>query len=98
VAKDAQGRSELKNDSRQPRGLLKNRHGEDLKKNQLALSQGMLKTGDADDDEVDDEVRTTVPSQNCATETLRTEKSFLRTHYLKLSPISAERCGGGAEK
>jgi hypothetical protein len=46
---------------------------------QLALSQGMLMRGD--DDDVD-EVRTTVPSQNCATATLSTEESFLQTQYL----------------
>jgi hypothetical protein len=42
----------------------------------------MLKKGDDDDDEVDDEVRNTVPSQNCATATLSTEETILRTQYL----------------
>jgi hypothetical protein len=37
----------------------------------------MLKRGDDNNDEVDDEVRTTVPSQNCATATQSTEESFL---------------------
>jgi hypothetical protein len=41
----------------------------------------MLKRGDHDKD-VDDEVRTTVPSQNCPTSTLITEESFLWTQYL----------------
>ncbi len=45
----------------------------------LSLSQGMLKKGD---DDVDDEVRTIVPSQNHATTTLSTEEFFLRTQYL----------------
>jgi hypothetical protein len=42
----------------------------------------MLKKGDDEGDEVDDEVRTTVPSQNRATATLSAEESFLRTQYL----------------
>jgi hypothetical protein len=43
----------------------------------------MLKKGDDDNDEVDDEVRATVPSQNNATATLlNTEEYFLRTQYL----------------
>jgi hypothetical protein len=41
----------------------------------------MLKRGD-DDDDVDEEVRTTVLSQNHSTETLSTEESFLQTQYL----------------
>jgi hypothetical protein len=41
----------------------------------------MLKRGDYDD-EVDDEVRTNVPSQNCATATLSTEEPFHQTQYL----------------
>jgi hypothetical protein len=41
----------------------------------------MLKRGD-DDDGVDDEMRTTVQSQNHATATLITEESLLRTQYL----------------
>jgi hypothetical protein len=53
----------------------------------------MLERGDDDNDDVDDEVRTTVWSQNRATATQCTEESFLRTQYF--SPlISAERCGG----
>jgi hypothetical protein len=51
------------NDSQQPRDL-KNRHSDSLRKSQLPLSQGMLKKGDDDDDEVNDDVRITVPSQN----------------------------------
>jgi hypothetical protein len=39
----------------------------------------MLKKGDDDDDEVDDEVRTTVPSQNCVIATLSTDP---RTQYI----------------
>jgi hypothetical protein len=41
-----------------------------------------LKNGDDDDDEVDDEVRTTVPSQIHVTAKLSTEEFFLRTQYL----------------
>jgi hypothetical protein len=52
------------NDSRQPRDLT----GSDgPKKSQLTLSQGILKRGD-DDDEVDDEVSTTVPGTDPITE------------------------------
>jgi hypothetical protein len=39
----------------------------------------MLKKGDDEDDEVDDEVRTTVLSQNLAIATLSTEEFFLGT-------------------
>jgi hypothetical protein len=60
---------ESENDSGQPRDLLKNRQSGSLKKSQLTLSQGMLKQGDGHDDEVDNEVRTSVPSQNRATAT-----------------------------
>jgi hypothetical protein len=42
----------------------------------------MLKKGNDDDDEVDYEVRTTVPSQNSVTATLSTEEFFLKTQYL----------------
>jgi uncharacterized protein YjbI with pentapeptide repeats len=50
----------------------------------------MLKRGD-DEDEVDDEVRTTVPSQNHATATLSTEESFLRIHRLNFERLNFER-------
>jgi hypothetical protein len=74
---------ELENNSMKPRDPLKNRLSVSLKKNQLTLSQGMLKKGNVDDDAVDDdEVRTTVSSQDCATATLKTEEFFLRTRYL----------------
>ncbi len=46
------------------------------------LFQGMLKKGDEDNGEVDDEEGTTVQSQIIATTTLNTEESFLRTQYL----------------
>jgi hypothetical protein len=43
----------------------------------------MLKMGDVDNDaEDEDEVRTTVRSQNIATATLSTEEYFLKTQYL----------------
>jgi hypothetical protein len=61
VAKDAQTRVE--NNSRKPRGLLQTGQSDSPKKSQLITSQGMLKKRD-DDNEFDDEVRTTVPSQN----------------------------------
>jgi hypothetical protein len=74
---------ELENNSMKPRDLLKNRPSVNLKKNQLTLSQGMLKKGNVDDDAVDDdEVRTIAPSQDCVTATLKTEEFFLRTQYL----------------
>ncbi len=58
----------------------------------------MLKRED-NDDEVDDEVRTTVPSQNRATATLSTEESFLRTQYLIVLPSYQQRgVGGGGSK
>jgi hypothetical protein len=41
----------------------------------------MLKRGD-DHDDVDDKVRTTVPSKNHATTTLSTEEPFVGTQYL----------------
>jgi hypothetical protein len=50
-----------------------------------------------DDGDVDDEVRTTVPSQNHATATLSTEESFLRTLYLELSPHISREVWGGQE-
>jgi hypothetical protein len=88
-------KGEFENDSRQSRDLLRNRQSNSLKKSQLTLSQGMLKRED-DGDEVDDEVRTTVPSQKGATATLRAAESFLRTQYSKLSPhISREVWGVG---
>jgi hypothetical protein len=59
--------------NRQPRDLPKNAQSDSLKKSQpTLLSQEMLKKGDDDSDGVDDEVRTTVPSQNLATATLST--------------------------
>jgi hypothetical protein len=55
----------------------------------------MMKKGDvivvAEDD--DDVVRTS-GSQNQATATLCTDEFFLRTKFIQLSLISAERCGG----
>jgi hypothetical protein len=46
----------LENNSRKPRDLTKNRHIDSLKKDQLTLSQGMVKKGDdvAVDDDDDD--------------------------------------------
>jgi hypothetical protein len=57
----------------------------------------MLKV-DLVDDGDDDEVRTTVPSQNPATATLRTEEFFLRTQFffIALPYISIEVWAGGA--
>ncbi len=65
--------------TRQPRVLLMNKQNASLKKSQFTLSQGMLKKGD-DDDEVNDEVRSSA-SQNRVTATLCTEEFFLRTQY-----------------
>jgi hypothetical protein len=42
----------------------------------------MLNKGDDDTDEVDDEVRTIVPSQNHVTATLGTMEFFFRTQFL----------------
>jgi hypothetical protein len=84
----------LENDSRQLRNILKYRHNGSIEKRQLTLSQGMLKKGDYDHDEVDDEVSTTV-SQSCATATLCTEEFFLRPQFLYLSAlINREEWGG----
>jgi hypothetical protein len=47
-------KSESKNDSRQPRDLFKNGQSDCPKKSKLTLSQGLLKSGD-DEDDVDDE-------------------------------------------
>jgi hypothetical protein len=44
--------------------LIKSRQSDSLKKSQLTLSQGILKKRNDGDDEVDDEMRITVPSQN----------------------------------
>jgi hypothetical protein len=52
----------------------------------------MLKRGD-DVDDVYDEVRTTVPSHNHATEILSTEEPFLHTRIYSSPLISALRCG-----
>jgi hypothetical protein len=52
----------------------------------------MLKKGDDDADEFDDRVRTTVPSQNCATAIVNNPPSGLYIYSSLL--ISAERCGG----
>jgi hypothetical protein len=58
----------------------------------------MLKKGDNDNDQVYDEVRTTVLSQNIVTATLSTEELLLRTH-LYLSPhISTEVGWGGGQE
>jgi hypothetical protein len=54
--------------------------------------------GDDDDDEVDDEVRTTLPSQNHATVTLSSEEFFLRFSIFSFPLTSAERCGRGGHK
>ncbi len=59
-------KGELENSSRQPRVLLKNRHCDSLQKSQLAHFLGMLKKGNVADD---DDLRTTVQSQNHATAT-----------------------------
>jgi hypothetical protein len=48
---------------------------------------GMLKRGD-DDDEVDDEVRTSGPSQNRVTATLSSEESSLRTSVVFIALTS----------
>ncbi len=58
----------IRNESGQPRDILKNRQS-DSPKRELTLCQGMLKRGD-DVNDVDDEVRAIVPSQNHATATL----------------------------
>ncbi len=73
---------ESENISKQPRDLLKNRLSNSLNKSQVTPSQGMLERGDDDSDDVDDEVRITVWSQNHATATQCSEESFLRTQYL----------------
>jgi hypothetical protein len=95
VARDAQ--EESGSDFSQPRDLLKNRKSDSLKNSQLTFSRRNMKKGDIDDDaDDDDEVRTTVSSQSCATATLSTEELFLRTQYLLYNSrhISAVRCGG----
>jgi hypothetical protein len=51
----------------------------------------MLKKGDDDNDEVDDEVRTTMLSQNCAKAKLSTEESFLRTQFFILLPLYQQK-------
>jgi hypothetical protein len=73
----------LENNSRKPRGLIKNRHSDSLKKGQLTLSQGMVKKRDdgAVEDDDDDVMRTSV-SQKRVTATLCTEELFLRTQYI----------------
>jgi hypothetical protein len=63
---------------RQPRDLVKKKP----KTESTYSFLGILKKGDGHDDKVDDEVRTTVASQNHVTETLRTEEFFLRAQYL----------------
>jgi hypothetical protein len=76
---------ELENNSRKPRDLTKNRHGDILEESQLTLSQVKMKKGDDvavyDRDDDDDMVRTSV-SLNRVTATLCTEESFLRTQYI----------------
>jgi hypothetical protein len=59
-----------KNDSRQPRDLLKNRHSDSLKRVNFLFLNNV----------VDDEKRTSA-SQNSATATLCTEEFFLRTPF-----------------
>ncbi len=86
-------KGELENNSRKPRGLLKNRHSDSLKKNQLTLSQGMMKKGDICDDADDDKVRTRT-SQNHATALVCTEEFFLRTQYICIAlPLNQQRYG-----
>jgi hypothetical protein len=63
------------------KGLTKNGQSDSPKNSQLTLFLGTLKRSD-DDNVVDDEARTTVPSENPATATTSTEESFLWTHYL----------------
>ncbi len=68
--------------SKKPRGLVKNRNSDSLNKGQLTLSQGKIKKGDdvaVDDD--DDTVRTSV-SQDQVKATLCTEELFYRTKYI----------------
>jgi hypothetical protein len=55
----------------------------------------LLKKGDDNNDEVDDEVKTTVPSQNRGTATLlNTEESFLSV-FIVLSYQQRDVGGGG---
>jgi hypothetical protein len=61
VNKDTQGR--VRNVSRKPGDLFKNRHSDSLKKSQPTLSQGMLQKGDVNDDaDYGDEMGTTALS------------------------------------
>jgi hypothetical protein len=55
----------------------------------------LLKKGDDDGDEVDNDVRNTLP-QNHATATQTTEESFLYSVFIVL-PSYQQRCGGGTE-
>jgi hypothetical protein len=65
------------------------------KKSQMTLSQGILKRCH-DDDDVDEEVRTTVPSQNSATATLSAQElSIYSSHIIHM--YQPMRCGVGAE-
>jgi hypothetical protein len=73
-------KGELDNNSRKLRDLLKNRHSDSLKKDQLTPSQGMMKKGD--DVAVDDDVVRTSVSQNIVTSILCTEELFLGTQYI----------------
>jgi hypothetical protein len=47
-----------------------------------------------DDNDVDDEVKSTVPSQNCATAKLSAEESLPRLGIYSSPLISAVRCEG----
>jgi hypothetical protein len=64
-------------------GLLKSRNSDSLKKNQLTLSQGMMKKGDVvvDADADIDEMGHSA-SHNHAKATLCTEEFLLRTQYI----------------
>jgi hypothetical protein len=68
-------RGKLKNNSRKPRDLTKNRYSDSLKKGQLNLSHDVA----VDDD--DDAMRTSV-SQTKVTATLCTEESFFRIQHI----------------
>ncbi len=76
-------------DSRQPRDLFKNEPSDSPKKSQLTFSQGMLKRGD------DDEVSSSVPTQNCVTATLSTEELSSGLSIYSSPLVSVERYGGG---
>jgi hypothetical protein len=74
----------------------KNQAWRQPKKNQLALSQGMLKKGDVVGD-ADDEVRTNV-SQNCITATLSTEEFSSGLSFIALSSYQQRGVRGRRQK